>query len=72
MLPGVEAPEAPEPEGKTIMGADGYNYWKTGPEKGQRVLPGVEAAQAGPQTVVNVTNQPDSLRSPPSHSLRRS
>lgn len=29
---------------KIIQGADGYNYWATGPKAGQRVLPGIEKA----------------------------
>ena len=48
-----------EPEAKMSRLADGYTYWTTGPEKGQRVNPDVIAAASGPQTVVNVTNQPD-------------
>ena len=59
-MPGVQAPPEPEAEPKMLKGADGYNYYATGPQAGQRVLPGVEAAAQGPDTVVNVsqTNQP--------------
>ena len=56
VLPDVEAPPEPEPDRKMLKGADGFNYYT---DTGERVLPGVEAAASGPQTVVNVTNQPD-------------
>ena len=41
-------PQEPEPEAapKMVKGQDGANYWATGPEAGQRVLPNVEAPEA--------------------------
>ena len=59
----VEGIEPPEPAGKMAELADGYTYWTTGPDKGKRVNPNVEAAAPGPQTVVNVTNQPELQKS---------
>ena len=35
-------------EPKMVKGADGFNYWITGPKSGQRVLPGIEMPDAGP------------------------
>ena len=64
VVEGVEAPEAPEPEGKTIMGADGYNYWKTGPDKGKRVLPNVERPAPTPQATTSDNIRPTNLTMP--------
>ena len=35
-----------EAEPKTLKAADGYTYWISGPEKGQRVVPGANAPEA--------------------------
>ena len=56
VVPGADAPEAPPPKRRIIKGADGFNY---DADTQERILPGVEAANQGPETVVNVTNQPN-------------
>ena len=43
-------------ERRIVRGADGFNRYA---DTQERVFPGVEAAAADPQTVVNVTNQPN-------------
>ena len=40
----IELANADPKEYKTIKGADGFQYWASGPNSGQRVLPGVEKA----------------------------
>ena len=63
VLPNVQAPEPaapPEREPKTIKGRDGFNYWMSGPQAGQRVLPEVEAPPEGPEYLrdpINMINQ---------------
>ena len=51
-LPNVQAPDptaSSDREPKTIKGRDGFNYWLSGPQAGQRVLPGVEPPPEGPR-----------------------
>lgn len=40
-------------EGKVIRGADGYNYWSTGPQAGQRVLPNTQ--KSPPKAPIGMT-----------------